>query len=215
MSTIRFNYILVLLLLGTTWFYAQVYYEPVSQTFSTSEFVKRIENFPKKIGDWQYQGEVTMSDAAYEALNPQALVFRTYTNSKGESVVLTIVYHENQRWGAHDVRVCYTSQGWKLIKENGIGVHKVSLKEPGITVNKIEVEKPQARQTVVYWWFTQGKRQMVNRLDQLLQNVTSSILHGYCASGLVRISTNGGEPALDTLNNFVDQLMPVLDNYLP
>lgn len=215
MSGIRVKQIVVLSLLGVTALYTRVYYKPARHVFSSPEFTRRLKNFPRQIGSWQYEGDIFMNEAGYKALGPQALIFRKYANSKGESVVLTIVYHENQRWGAHDVEVCYTSQGWTAIKENGLSVQKIFLKRPGLTVNKMEVENPQARQTVVYWWFTQGKHQMADRLEQMLNNVCSSLLHGYCASGLVRISAKGEEGALAALSSFIEQLMPILENHLP
>jgi len=47
-------------------------------------------------------------------------------------------------------------------------------------------------------------------------NVSSSLLYGYCASGLVRVSTKGvGDSSVALINNFVEQLEVVFDDYLP
>lgn len=210
------KYIVVLVLLVTCLFYTQVYYTPASNNYDSEEFNRKIKNFPRQIGDWQYQGDIHMDEVSYKALDPQALIFRRYANSRGKNIVMTIVYHENNRWGAHDVKVCYTSQGWSLIKQDGLNTRKIRLENPPITVNKMEIENSRERVTVFYWWFTQGKQHVTTRLQQMINNVSSSLLYGYCASGLVRISTEGVENnASATLSSFIEQLMPVLDDYLP
>jgi len=217
MSSMRFKYAVVLLMFALTWLYTQVYYKPISNVFKSKEFIRKIENFPQQVGDWKFSGNVPMDEISYKALNPQALIFRQYTNSNGESITLVVVFHENQRWGAHDVKVCYETQGWSTIKRNAIEKQKIQFKtRVNVTANKIEMENSSKKQTVVYWWFTQGKQFMARRLEQMVNNVKSSLLYGYCASGLVRISTEGvGKKPAALINNFAEELIPTLEHYLP
>jgi EpsI family protein len=215
MKTTKYNYLTVLVLLFITWCYTQVYYVPASHIFASAEFVQKARDFPREIGDWKYKCDIVMNEAGYKALNPQALIFREYVNNRGESIVLAVVYHENQRWGAHDVEVCYTSQGWKTIKTDGLSTQRVKLRTIPITVNKMEFENLKEKKTVVYWWFTEKNQQMADRLQQMINNIRSSLLHGYCVSGLIRISAEGGEKAFAAISDFAEQLMPVLEQYLP
>jgi len=81
MSNTRFRYIVVLLLLIVTYLYT-VFYKP-SRVFDLAEFNRKIENFPRRIGDWRCKGDIVMSEIDYKALRPQAIIFRQYVNSGG------------------------------------------------------------------------------------------------------------------------------------
>ena len=67
--------------------------------------------------------ELSFEDAVLEELRADDVLVRRY--ERGKRVVwLTIVHHENRRYGAHDPQLCYESQGYVVqpLGRRGVGV---------------------------------------------------------------------------------------------
>ncbi|MBI5789098.1 MAG: EpsI family protein [Candidatus Schekmanbacteria bacterium] len=204
--------LIIIALLIPVCIYLEFFNQPRQGEFGSVAFAQKIQSFPRQIGGWRYISDIAMDEKSFSALGPQALIFREYGNESGARILLVVVFHENDRWGAHDVQTCYTSQGWSIVKADGLNTQVVKLAQAGIAVNKLEVEKiDQGRSTVLYWWFAQGKKQMTDRFSQMTANICSSLVNGYCASGLVRVSADSQAD----LEDFIQGLLPALDPWLP
>ena len=106
---------------------------------------------PARFGAWNGT-ELSFEDAVVEELEADDLLIRRYTQG-GDRVWLCIVYHQNRRYGAHDPRVCYESQGWLVDRET---VARVDDGTPGgLAVNRFVADRPRQRRLVYYWWSTQ------------------------------------------------------------
>lgn len=87
------------------------------------------EIVPKQFGDWRM-----LPDEGVQVVNPQTqalldtlysqLLVRTYVNSKGYRIMLSLAYGDDQRGGlqAHKPEVCYPAQGFKLISNEQIAL---------------------------------------------------------------------------------------------
>ena len=107
---------------------------------------------PARFGPWDGT-ELSFSDAVIEELDADDLLIRRYERS-GRVAWLCIVYHRNRRYGAHDPRICYESQGW-LIERSGHAT--VADGSPGgLTVNRFVATRRDERRLVYYWWSTRG-----------------------------------------------------------
>src|SRR5207244_7198315 len=62
--------------------------------------------------------------------------------------------HQNNRYGAHDPRVCYESQGY--IVDPGRRLTLDDGSAAGLTINRFIADRPHDRRIVYYWWATQG-----------------------------------------------------------
>ena len=107
----RIKYINLFALILLANFYIPFLYKPKS-SLRTANVLKM---FPDKVGEWVATEEIKMDSTKVEALEPSSLVFRKYENKNKDAVWLCIVYHQNDRWRAHDPQVCYKSQGWSLL----------------------------------------------------------------------------------------------------
>ena len=67
---------------------------------------------PESFGDWNGT-DLSFQDAVVEELKADDLLIRRYRRG-GATVWLCMVYHQNRRFGAHDPRLCYQSQGYIL-----------------------------------------------------------------------------------------------------
>jgi EpsI family protein len=107
---------------------------------------------PAVLGEWNGT-DLSFEDAVVEALAADDLLIRRYR--RGEDLVwLCVVYHRGRRYGAHDPRVCYQSQGWLLDRER-----RVRVATPGggsLEVNRFVVARRDDRRVVYYWWATEG-----------------------------------------------------------
>lgn len=178
--------------------------------------------FPQAVGEWLSLRDVEVSGVVWSALDPKALIFREYRHpalTPGARAWLVIVYHENDRWGAHDPQVCWLSQGWRIDKLGEEETVRVALPNGKGYVNMFVVGKGSERRIVLYWWFTSGKRQMPDRFSHMVSMIWNGILRGYTESGFVRVDgpvVGGDEGAtLRTLLAFAGEVAHRLNDFIP
>ena len=107
---------------------------------------------PAVFGDWNGT-DLSFEDAVLDELKADDMLVRRYV--LGDAVAwLTIVYHQNRRYGAHDPRVCYESQGYRVEPLNRRQVADGS--PGGLQVNVFRAVRPRERRLVYYWWTTRG-----------------------------------------------------------
>jgi len=104
---------------------------------------------PTRFGPWSGT-ELSFEDAVVEELAPDDLLVRRYQRDD-ETVWLCMIYHRNRRYGAHDPRICYESQGYLLDPER-----RVRLPGDGVEVNRFVADRRADRRIVLYWWTTGG-----------------------------------------------------------
>ena len=107
---------------------------------------------PTSFGDWNGT-ELSFADAVVEELKADALLVRRYRRAD-DTVWLCMVYHENRRFGAHDPRVCYQSQGYRVEHESQLRVEDGT--PGGLRVNRFIADRRDDRRVVYYWWTTAG-----------------------------------------------------------
>jgi EpsI family protein len=107
---------------------------------------------PTVFGDWNGT-DLSFEDAVLEELKADDVLVRRYV--LGDEVAwLTIVYHRNRRYGAHDPRTCYESQGYLV---EPLGRRQVVDGSPaGLQVNVFRAIRPRERRLVYYWWTSRG-----------------------------------------------------------
>lgn len=136
---------------------------------------------------------------------------RTYINSRGERIMLSITYgsRQNQEMRAHRQEVCYSAQGFKISK-----LERLPLTVAGARVPSARMVATQGQRIEpVTYWFTMGDSAVMSYLDrevtQLRYAVQGHIPDGY----LVRVSSLSADPARAFAKQaeFADALMSSLD----
>jgi EpsI family protein len=107
---------------------------------------------PTTFDDWNGT-ELTFEDAVVDELQADDILVRRYQRGD-ERVWLCIVYHQNRRYGAHDPRVCYESQGYIVGPQTHARIADGSAL--GLEVNRFTVERPRDSRVIYYWWTTRG-----------------------------------------------------------
>lgn len=171
----------------------------------------KMANFPKQIGEWQSR-DIELSKQDYEILETNNLIMREYKNTKGEAVLLYIVYSEDNRKVSHPPEVCYMGSGATVVEKE-----KLKLSN-SINANKMLAESPNNQQIVIYW-YKAGSLNTNNYLKQQLK-IALARTFGKCTSGaLIRLSADIKEDnetaALNLLKSFTSQIEPLLHKYVP
>jgi EpsI family protein len=111
-----------------------------------------LKQVPSTFGPWS-GNELSFEDAVVEELQADDILIRRYENGT-QPVWLCIVYHQNRRYGAHDPRLCYESQGFVIERE---GKARIADGSPGgLAVNTFLTERQKQKRVVWYWWSTNG-----------------------------------------------------------
>jgi EpsI family protein len=121
------------------------------------------------------------------------IVSRTYVNSRGERVMLTIAYGGDQSDAlkAHRQEVCYAAQGFEI---RNVLHEELRLAGKTIPVTRLLAVRG-ARSEPVTYWFTMGDRVVLGRLERLLVQISYG-LSGRIPDGLlVRVSSISTSPA--------------------
>jgi EpsI family protein len=173
------------------------------------------QRIPPEFGDWR---EVPQSKN--QIVNPQlatqlqeiytATLSRSYVNSSGAVVMLSIAYGANQSRDlqVHRPEVCYSSQGFQILS-----TEKAQLQLPENSIPSMRiVAKMGARNEPITYWVRIGEKVVRGNVEQGLARVGYG-LKGYVPDGLLfrvsSISSNTQE-AFELQQQFVQDLMTAL-----
>ncbi|MCL2589542.1 MAG: EpsI family protein [Betaproteobacteria bacterium] len=110
---------------------------------------------PRQFGDWQMDDQIVQA-----VVNPQKQAFidlvysqtlsRTYVNSKGRRIMLSLAYGKNQSDSSrmHIPEVCYPAQGFQIINKWKDVVSVDSMKIPAM---RITTQLGNRHEPVTYW----------------------------------------------------------------
>ena len=128
---------------------------PESKSRTEGPRYKLEDIVPKHFGDWRL-----VPDQGVQVVNPQTqalldslysqILTRSYVNSKGYRVMLSIAYGDDQRGGlqAHKPEVCYPAQGFKLLANDAISIATPFGAIPGRRLNTVQGNRAEP---VTYW----------------------------------------------------------------
>jgi EpsI family protein len=174
---------------------------------------------PKQFGDW-----TLLPDQGAQVVNPQTqalldtlysqILTRTYVNSKGYRIMLSLAYGDDQRGGlqAHKPEVCYPAQGFKLLSnESG----ELATPYGNIAVRRLSTRLGERWEPVTYWLNisdTVVSNEVQKRIVQMRLGLTGEVPDGL----LFRVSSIDGamEHAFRMQDQFVDDLLkavPAID----
>ena len=163
---------------------------------------------PKQFGDWRIDPHVPVvlpSPDVEKVLNQiyNQTLARTYINSRGERVMLSIAYGGDQSDGtrAHRPEVCYPAQGFQ-VRANRLGQYRVG--DAVLPVRQL-VAQLGGRVEPISYWVMVGEHAALSGTEQKLAQLRYG-MKGLIADGLLmRVSSIGGdtEPAYDLHQRFL------------
>ena len=205
-----YKHLIIISILMFTCLYS-VSYKPQKLSSET-----QLLGIPDRIANWYKVKDLTISEGAYKALEPDSLVMREYTNEKGEPLLLCIVYHRDDRWGAHNPQVCYRSQGWQVTDTKTRTIKYLGNKD--FELNEFIISKNNENKIVTYWWYSSGKKQMGSRRKHMIYMCLNGLIYGHMESGFIRVSTpvalNNPTASRERIDDFCRTLVPALESVI-
>lgn len=173
---------------------------------------------PQRFGDWQIDarsGGGVVNPQQTELLNQlySQIVTRTYVNSEGYRIMLSIAYGEDQRDGnqLHYPEVCYPAQGFQVISNK-----KAVLNTPlgDIPVKRLESHLSQQRYEPITYWTTVGNQALTGGAAKKVVEMQYG-LKGEVPDGLLfRVSSidRDSSVAFKAQEQFISTLVQALDS---
>jgi EpsI family protein len=168
-----------------------------------------LARFPLELGDWSGVDR-GFDDVVYEELSADATLVREY--GRGDDLVwFVVIFHQNERYGAHEPVVCYRSQGWSIVDEGTRALHR-----PGdqFDANWLLVESRGETRLALYWWYTAGDLATGDRDQFFARMARSGIVSNVTFGAFVRVSTvvrNADiDGAFDTVTGFAEEALKQL-----
>ena len=180
---------------------------------------KELASFPGQIGDWRGTRRNIPAEVL-DVLGPGEYVEQLYQNAnESHSVDLFLAYVPNQRTGdwLHSPKHCLPGAGWVPVVSDRISLTRSGAGQ--ITVNRYVIAKGTDRQLVLYWYQSHG-RVVASEYWAKLYLVEDAIRLNRTDGALVRVITpvNDSE-SLESgerrVVGFAEQLLPILDEYIP
>lgn len=153
---------------------------------------------PMQFGDWRGLAvdSLVVPDpqmlATLETIYTETLT-RTYVDSQGRRIMLSIAYGDDQRDGmnVHYPEVCYPAQGFRSKSEDEVGI---ATPYGTLHAKRLEMVMGQRNEPITYWTMV-GEYQTGKGLEKKLNEMRYS-LRGLIPDGmLVRISSVSDDPA--------------------
>lgn len=152
---------------------------------------------PKRFGDWR-----ELEQQSAQVVNPQTqqlldklysqILSRTYVDSSGYRVMLSLAYGDDQRGGlaAHKPEVCYPAQGFELLSS---GDSTIETRYGAIAARRLRTKLGNRDEPLTYW-FNVGDTTIRNKLEQRIVEMRLG-LSGRIPDGLLfRVSSIDEHP---------------------
>jgi len=171
---------------------------------------------PQSFGDWKLDASIVPIppspdvQANLDKLYDQ-MINRTYVNSRGQRIMLSIAYGGDQSDSlkAHRQEVCYSAQGFAIVE---LLQGRFDFSGRHIPVARLLAVKGGRSEPVTYW-FTMGDHVVMSRLGRLLVQLKYG-LQGEIPDGmLVRVSNLSADSRASYAAHagFLDALLGALD----
>lgn len=167
---------------------------------------------PQRFGDWQIDarsGGGVVNPQQTELLNQlySQIVTRTYVNSEGYRIMLSIAYGEDQRDSnqLHYPEVCYPAQGFQVTSNSG---GELSLKNTTIPIRRLESHLSKQRFEPITYWTTIGTSVITNKTEKKIAEMRYGF-RGLIPDGLLfRVSSidNNSDKAFKAQERFIYDL---------
>ena len=175
------------------------------------------EAIPKSFGDWQIDKSIVPIDpspdlqANLDEIYSQ-LLGRTYINSQGERIMLSIAYGANQSGDGsqvHRPEFCYTAQGFQVMANN---VGSLVTQYGSLPVRRLLAVQGRRNEPITYW-ITVGDKATLpglsRKVEQLAYGLTGKIPDGM----LVRVSSISpkSDSAYQLQEKFIRDMLQSMD----
>lgn len=131
--------------------------------------------------------DLPIKEFVLEELSPSAMLSRAYSGRHPmERVWLIVSYFENARYGAHDPKVCYRSQGWQT---EDLPARTLTASTGSVTASVFRVFRREEERLVLYWWYIDEDTETEDHRSFMNAMALQGILRGSNHGSFIRVST--------------------------
>ncbi len=141
--------------------------------------------FPTALGEWRSE-DLEFEDVVYQELEADATLVRRYSRDDGATVWFVVIFHQNDRYGAHDPIVCYTAHGWKVTDRGTLPLRRAA---GDINAQWIRLKAGEAERLALYWWYTAGDLATGDHDEFMARMASSGIVSNTTFGAFMRVST--------------------------
>lgn len=208
----KYLWLILLLLLQVLAVRAVSYDEQVS----ADQGLKAVSKIPHVLGDWKGT-DYPLDQRVYDILETRSIIHRSYENSKGQNVFLSIVYYAETKVDFHAPESCLGGQGVKTEKTADIlFVDKLKSK---LNVSRLIQKNDGGTEDLVYYFFKSGPFMGRSYLKLRMNLIMNKFSKRPKSGSLIRVSTaikNGMEEkeSEKILKDFINIISPSIQRYL-
>jgi exosortase D (VPLPA-CTERM-specific) len=182
---------------------------------------KSLDQFPLTFTDWSAESRQPLAQIFLDALDLSEYLMADYQNSNGERVNIYVAYYERQSKGKsiHSPTTCLPGSGWSFDQSGTVSISGIPGNPETIEVNRAVMQYGRSTQ-IAYYWFVQRGRILNNAYQLKIYNFWDALTMQRTDGALIRLIT----PVYETesladadarLQNFVRDIVPVLEQYIP
>jgi len=179
-----------------------------------------LRDLPLTVGEWTGVPSV-MDSRTLAVLNLSDYTILDYRDGHGKEVNVYVAYNESQQKGksTHSPDSCLPGSGWIFRESGTLDMKAIGGADPSMRVKRAYMEKDGVKQ-IGYYWFPQRGRNLTNMFQLKAYAFWDALTRRRTDGALVRLITPVYEPekpedAEARLQGFVQQIVPILNEYLP
>jgi len=208
----RYLWLIIILLLQVFAIHAISY----DVQITAAEGLEAVSRIPHNFSGWTGT-DYPLDPLVYDILETRSIIHRSYENSEGQRVFLSIVYYAETKVDFHAPEACLGGQGFKITKSTDeVLIDKM---KTILTLSKLVRKKGPDDNELVYYFFKagpfMGRSYLKLRLNLILNKFRDTPKNG----SLIRVSTPINNslddgPEKQFLKTFIKELNPYLVRYL-
>jgi EpsI family protein len=174
----------------------------------------RLNELPLVISEFSGR-ELPVEQSVKDILETPNVLMREYLGPDGLRIILSIVYYDRYRVAFHLPEGCMTGQGSVIVKSLREPVTAPGAEEPFIA-NRLVLEQPEGKEHVFYF-FIAGDLITASYPRMRLHLMMEHVKRRPTGAALVRFSAKTrerDEEILESLSDFIEQMVPVLRSHL-
>ena len=173
---------------------------------------------PTKFGDWRIDKSIIplQVDAETQAMLDKIYnqtLSRTYVNSLGERIMLSVAYGGDQsdNLAVHKPEVCYYAQGFEVMKTFA---DELLTQYGKLPIKRLLAIKGYRNEPITYW-ITIGNKAVLPGIDEKLQQLKYGLTGNVPDGMLVRVSSIDSDKnkAYQLQNIFIEDLLSAVNVY--
>jgi EpsI family protein len=183
---------------------------------SADQGLDSVSKIPHDFGDWRGM-DYPLDPQVYDILETRSIIHRSYENSKGQKVFLSIVYYAETKVDFHAPEACLGGQGFRTEKASDtIFIDKLKSK---LSVIRLIQKPTDGSGNLVYYFFKAGSFMGRSYLKLRMNLIFNKLSNRPKSGSLIRVSTaieNSADRVKETniLKKFINDIEPFIVSHL-